>query len=296
MNESKLTVLVIAPEETKETFCVTLSSDNECHRCEKRIRTNEKAVFFVPEGDYMLCVGGGPSLSPGRQRKWIHAKAGCCACFSAVFRTGPKQTAAEVTFTVRDAVYPNIIPMNGGITIMAASDYTIRFTNGVSEKMFLPVGTYSVKSIQIPGYENAATDTFTITRDTQYIQILLRADGVLRVLVKDDQDTPITDGTLQLSNGSGSTTFGSEMNIVNGVAVFRNVPYNEYPAIQTWIKQNGSDADHDPIAAPQAVALKENPQTVTIRNLRKQAEVGFTAVDPIYTGMVELTGSIVVTG
>jgi len=117
----KVTVLFDAPEGSREPFTVTVSDECGDYSRTEKTRANEKAVFDLPEGSYRLCVSGGLSRNPVRQYKWIHVREGCDVGYCAVFRELPLEPVAVVTLILRDANYPNIIPLNGGITVCRIS-------------------------------------------------------------------------------------------------------------------------------------------------------------------------------
>lgn len=293
MLESKLSVLIIAPEGTAEPFRVTIRSWDEQIRHTKYVRANEKAVFHVPEGCWWMCVHTSAPLSPGGQCKAIHTKMGCNACYTAVFLGEQPQPGVTVTITAQDANYPNIIPINGGITYMADQERTINFVNGVAENVTLPVGNYTFVSSQIPGYTTATATDFTITRDTQTVTVTLTADGVLNIQVVDDLGNSITAGSLNLSNADGTTVYGSPVDIgTDGTATFNNVPYDTTTPVNVWVDQAASDPDHEPIDTPQAVEMDANPTTETIINDRVTTTVTVNATDANYPGITPLNGTL----
>lgn len=297
MDISKLTVQIMAPEGTAEPFLVTLRNDSgEIIRAEYTA-ADEKAVFYVPEGSYWMCVRSGAMTNPGGQCKQITTKTGCPVCCTAVFRGLPEEPSATVTLFVRDAHYPNIIPMTGGITVMAKQDYVISVVNGKASQVSLPIGTYTFVSTTIPGYEGATAPSFTIEKDDTEVLIELTAQGQLTIRVVDDLDNPIEDGSLQLSNADGTTTYGDAVDIApDGKAVFENVPYDADGDVEFYVKQLASDEYHAPIETPEAVTMTEQDQTEEIENQRIGADREVTVVDANYEGIVPLTGNITVNG
>lgn len=118
---SRITIQIIAPGVSGKPFSVTLRS--ECGGFDQTVQVgaDEKAAFSVPEGQYMLCVRGGPSRDPGGQCKWITVREGCDAAYSAAFQECRRVPTAAVTLLLRDANYPNMIPLNGGVTVWRIS-------------------------------------------------------------------------------------------------------------------------------------------------------------------------------
>ena len=179
---------------------------------------------------------------------------------------------------------------------MAASDYTLSFLNGsTSGSVTLPVGTYTFVSTTIPGYADGTVAQFTITPTTTSVALSLTANGTLTVTVEDDLGNPITAGALQLSNQAGGTRYGTEETIVNGLATFDNVPYDG-TGIDFYMAQNGSDSNHDPLAVPQAVDMRQLTQAETVLNSRKTVTPSFTMADALYAGITPVTGDLVVNG
>lgn len=109
----------------------------------------------------------------------------------------------------------------------------------------------------------------------------LTANGTLTVTVEDDLGNQITAGALQLSNQAGGTRYSTEETIVNGLATFDNVPYDG-TGIDFYMAQNGSDSNHDPLAVPQAVDMRQLTQAETVLNSRKTVTPSFTMADALY--------------
>jgi hypothetical protein len=180
---------------------------------------------------------------------------------------------------------------------MAASDYTIEFVDGMSTgSVTLPVGNYTAKDIQIPGYETGSVQPFTITPTTTAIALSLSANGTLNITVQDDLGNNITAGTLQFSNAGKSEFYGSPVDIVDGAVSFANVPYEATTGISLHLVQDGSDGDHNPITDPQAVTMTETPQTEAVFNARKTQQPQFSMADVNYERITPVTGSLIING
>lgn len=294
---TKLTIQVDAPEDMRTAFHVTVR--NSCGEVVQGMFVHawEKATFFLPEDYYWVCVRSTSLTNPGGQCKSITTKVGCPICITAVFLAEPIAPTQTVTVTLQDAHYPGMIPLTGGITVMAKQNYEIQFVNGVAQNVKLPIGTYTFVSTTIPGYADATADEFTITKDTQTVEIALTAQGELTVRVVDDLGNVIESGTVQLSDATGETTYGEPETIdTQGEATFANVPYDTNGGVSLWVKQTQSDAYHLPIADPEEVAMTQQDQTETIENERAPLDQNVTAVDANYPGIVPLTGNITVNG
>lgn len=293
---SKICVRIVAPECSRVCFTVSVCGECENYKQSESVFGNGKAEFSVPAGKYTVRVRANAPISPGGQCKWIDLGAGQNAGFTAVFGEPPGQCAAVVDFTLQDDHYPDIIPINGGIVVMAGSAKTITFNNGVATGVTLPVGTYQLVSSSIPGYEDATIPPFTITKDTQKVVLRISANGQLVVTVVDEADDPITAGSLRLSNASGTTPHGNAVDISNGKAVFRNVPYSPTAGTNLWVSQPESDENHDPIDAPQEKRMFSSMEQLTIVNERKSVAVNMEMIDANYPGVAALTGDIIVSG
>lgn len=264
------------------------------------VHANEKGTFSVPEGRYWLCVRTHAALNPGGQCKWVHTHPCREACYAVIFTGAHRSPEVTVTLFARDANYPEIIPINGGITFMAKTDHTITFVDGVAENVKLPVGEYTPVpgSITIPGYTDAAVNGFTITADTQTVTLQLTNTGTLRVTVVDDLGAPISGSTLQMSNADGSAEYGAPV-ITNtaGEASFQNLPYGSTTApINLWVEQQDTTEGHIRVDPPQAVTMDETPKEVTMVNERITADVDVNAVDANYPGITPMNGSITFNG
>lgn len=117
MKKSQLTVLIYGPEGSAEPFSVTVSSDSGKIQRAAMVHANEKAVFSLPQGSYRLRVRGGPAADPRGQNKWIRIREYSDLCLGFYFREIRCNPTAVVNFTVQDANYPDMIPINGGMTL-----------------------------------------------------------------------------------------------------------------------------------------------------------------------------------
>lgn len=174
---------------------------------------------------------------------------------------------------------------------------TVTFTNGESAEHTFPVGTYKASEITIPGYEEGASlENFTVTKDGGTITLQLVGGGTLQVQVVDEEGDPIEGARLQFSSQSGDLHYGSELTTgINGVAVFRNVPYDADKNVTLWIDQLASDGAHMQLQTPTEVVMDSAGKTVRLVN-PTNAPVSLKLVDKNYGYMVPLTGDITFTG
>lgn len=180
---------------------------------------------------------------------------------------------------------------------MAKTTRTLTFVNGVAQNAQLPIGTYTVGTINIPGYGNAVVPDFTITKDTTEVTLLLMARGTLTVQVKDDLDNVITAGAVRLSNQTGTIGYGEEKTIgTNGIATFENVPYEDETGITVWANQTATDAYHIVNTVPVGVNMNAPTVSAEIIDERQPISVDATAVDANYPNVLPLSGTIEVTG
>lgn len=300
IEDFKISVSVIAPEGTRVPFLVTLRSECRAHRQSIHVKANDKGEFHVPEGRYWLCVRGQTGLNPGGQCKWVHTHPCGESCYVFLF-TGPdRRPEADVDFLARDAHYPDIIPINGGITFMTKTAYTITFVNGVAEGVKLPVGHYTPVpgSITIPGYTDAAVNDFTVTTDTQTVTLELTAAGTIHITVADDLGNPIPGSALNLSNADGTQAYGSPVvTDISGKVDFKNVPHGtDGNPIDLWINQQDTTEGHIRVDPPQTVVMDGTPKEVNMLNEREAAELTVNAVDAIYPGITPINGDITFNG
>lgn len=79
---------------------------------------NEWEPICLPEGRYRVRVRNTVGLDPLGFSQWVQVKAGECVCIDLCFSVCADHIPlVTLDVTVSDAHYPNIIPINGGITL-----------------------------------------------------------------------------------------------------------------------------------------------------------------------------------
>ncbi len=204
---------------------------------------------------------------------------------------------------------------------MAKQNYVINFTNGVSAPISLPVGKYTFVSTTIPGYENAGTTMgeFEVTASSTVIPIKLSANGVLTVDVRDDQDTAITAGEIELTNSAKTKMYAAYLTEAEALGISVEKPVHltllvneensfkrsiaarlaedlSVGGISVYLKQNGSDAGHNPITDVQAATMDRQSHTEYVINERKSFNVTLNVEDENYDGITDFTGNVTVIG
>ena len=171
------------------------------------------------------------------------------------------------------------------------ADYTVTITNGTGSQMMNP-GTYNVSSSYAPGYdmETLSPTTYTASIQSGSGAFTLSASGTLTIIFNEtgaQGGTPITSGTVVMTDQTGSTQYGSVVNInSNGTAVFNNVPYGSAQSPYTlYFKQLTSDENHNPYPNVFTVGMGDQTQTEYILNEPKSTSQTFTLTDANYAGL-----------
>ncbi|MBO4823460.1 MAG: hypothetical protein J5580_02735 [Clostridia bacterium] len=182
------------------------------------------------------------------------------------------------------------MPLKGGQKKTMAN-YNVLITNGVGSESMEP-GTYTVTATYAPGYDltTLAPTSYTVTSDSQTGAFTLSANGTLTITFNETGatgGTPITAGTVVMTDATGETQYGPVVNIdANGVAIFDNVPYGSTQSAYTlYFKQLTSDASHNVYPNVFAVGMGGQTQSEYILNTPKMVEQNFTLTDANYTGM-----------
>lgn len=172
--------------------------------------------------------------------------------------------------------------------------YTLTFVNGVAQDASLPIGSYTVTETNIDGYEGAVVESFTVIKGVDTINLTITAGGTLTVNVNDRSGNPINGGTLQLSNESGTTTYGDAVNIVNGVATFANVPYDAENGIQLYVSQPTAAEGYEPIDAPAGKLMISDDETLELVNESTAQTVTVELEDANYPDITPINGTVTV--
>lgn len=171
------------------------------------------------------------------------------------------------------------------------ADYNITIINGTGSQTINP-GTYSVSAIYAPGYDMSTLSptSYTATSSTETAEFTISANGTLTIIFNEtgaSGGTPITSGTVVMTDSTGTTQYGSVVQIdENGTAVFNNVPYgSEQSAYTLYFKQLTSDENHNIYENVFAVGMGDQTQTEYILNTLKSVLQNFTLTDANYPNM-----------
>ena len=171
------------------------------------------------------------------------------------------------------------------------ANYDILITNGTGSATMEP-GSYTVSATYAPGYELTSLQptSYTVSSGAQPAAFTLAANGTLTINFNETGaagGTPITSGTVVMTDATGETQYGSVVNIdENGVATFENVTYGTAEAGYTlYFKQLTSDENHNVYPNVFAVGMGAQTQTEYIQNTPIAVEQNVTLTDANYTGM-----------
>ena len=171
------------------------------------------------------------------------------------------------------------------------ANYNVTITNGAGSQQMV-VGEYNVSATYAPGYDMSTLTptTFSATDTTQTGAFTLAATGTLTVIFNEtgaQGGTPITSGTVVMTNAEGTEQYGSVVQIdANGTAVFNNVPYGSAQSAYTlYFKQLTTDAEHNIYPDVFTVGMGDQTQTEYILNTLNSALQNFTLTDANYTGL-----------
>lgn len=179
------------------------------------------------------------------------------------------------------------------------ANYNVQITNGQgSENM--KKGTYSV-SVSANGYEatTLSPTTFTATESAGSGSFTVSADGVLTLIFNEtgaSGGTPITGGSVVMTDSTGATEYGSAVNIdATGQAVFNNVPYSSGTPYVLYFVQKATDDDHNVYEGVITVNMSSAAQTEYVLNSPIAAQ-SFTLTDANYAGLPIADATLTFTG
>lgn len=165
------------------------------------------------------------------------------------------------------------------------ANYNVQITNGVGSAA-MKSGTYTVTA-SANGYDatTLSPTSYTATAAAGSGAFTLSADGVLTIIFNEtgaEGGTPITSGSVVMTDASGETQYGSPISIgADGTAVFNNVPYNLDTPYLLYFKQLSSDDGHNVYSGVFAVGMGSAAQTEYIVN-SPIAEQSFNLTDANY--------------
>ena len=171
------------------------------------------------------------------------------------------------------------------------ANYDVLITDGIGSAAMEP-GTYTVAATYAPGYDLTTLQptSYTVASGTTSGAFTLSANGTLTIVFNETGatgGTPITSGTVVMTDASGTAQYGSVVNINNnGEAIFANVPYGSAQASYTlYFKQLTSDDAHNIYPDVFAVGMGGQTQTEYVLNTPKVIEQNIELTDANYTGM-----------
>jgi len=171
----------------------------------------------------------------------------------------------------------------------------LTFKDGRTASVTLPVGTYTVTGIDIPGYTRGATvREFTVRKRGDVIPLELIGGCMLTAHVRDEEGDSIEGAELLLTDRSGDRAYvkGKRTN-ESGNVFFKNLPYDSNKRLKVWVKQISSDRSHAKQEELEQVVLDKAEEVAVLVNPTNK-QVTFTVKDENYPDMVELTGSITI--
>ncbi|MCQ2381807.1 MAG: hypothetical protein MJ054_00705 [Clostridia bacterium] len=171
------------------------------------------------------------------------------------------------------------------------ANYEVTITDGTGSAT-MELGNYTVSATSAPGYDTSTLSptSFTVSRPSQPGAFTLTANGTLTIIFNETGaagGTPITSGTVVMTDSTGTTEYGSAVNIdSNGNAVFNNVPYGSAATgYQLYFKQLTSDDDHEIESNVISVNMVGQTQTEYVQNAAKPVEQSVTLTDANYANL-----------
>ena len=170
------------------------------------------------------------------------------------------------------------------------ASYNVTITNGTGSQS-MKAGTYTVSAVSAQGYDLSSLTpaSFTATTSAGTGSFPLSATGTLTFYVNETGASggkPVTSGTIIMTDSTGTTTYGSAVNIsATGEAVFDNVPFGdaESPYV-LYFKQLTTDDNHNIYDGVISVNMTSSTQTEYVLN-SPIAEQSFTLTDASYQGL-----------
>lgn len=170
------------------------------------------------------------------------------------------------------------------------STYNVEITNGLGTAK-MQAGTYNVTATDATGYDvtTLSPTTFTATSEGSTGSFTLSATGTLCFIVNEtgaQGGIPITSGTIIMTDSTGSTEYGTAVNISNtGEAIFNNVPYGTTGTPYTlYFKQLTTDENHNIHTGVITVNMQTSEQTEYLQNSPIATQT-ITLTDANYSGL-----------
>lgn len=179
------------------------------------------------------------------------------------------------------------------------ANYNVQITNGSGSES-MKSGNYSV-TVSAAGYDatSLSPTSYTAGASAGTGNFTLSADGVLTLIFNEtgaSGGTPITSGSVVMTDSTGATEYGSAVNIdATGQAVFNNVPYDATSPYVLYFIQKETDAGHNPYSGVITVNMSSAAQTEYVIN-SPIAEQTFTLTDANYSGLPIANATLTFTG
>ena len=178
------------------------------------------------------------------------------------------------------------------------ANYNVTITNGTGSQA-MNAGEYTVSATYAPGYDmgTLSPTTYTATSTAGSGAFIISASGTLTIIFNETGavgGTPITSGTVVMTDQSGETQYGSVVNIdASGTAVFNNVPYGSAESGYTlYFKQLTSDSEHNVYTEVFTVGMGAQTQTEYILNAPTATTQNVTLTDANYSGLPVANASL----
>ena len=170
------------------------------------------------------------------------------------------------------------------------ANYNVTITNGTGSQN-MQAGTYTVSVTNAPGYDatTLSPTTYTATANAGAGAFTLSATGTLTFVVNETGaagGTPVTEGSLVMTDSTGNTQYGSPINITSsGEAIFNNVPYgtSETPFV-LYFKQLSTDSAHNVYEGVISVQMDAQTLTQYVQNSAIALQT-ITLTDANYSGL-----------
>ena len=167
-------------------------------------------------------------------------------------------------------------------------NYNVTIINGKGSQT-METGNYNVSAIYAPGYDMTTLTPTSYTASSSSTQgaFKISATGTLTIIFNEtgaEGGTPITSGTVVMTDSTGTTEYGPVINIdSNGTATFNNVPFgSEQSAYTLYFKQLSSDENHNVYPNVFTVGMGSETQTEYVLNTLKSVLQNFTLTDANY--------------
>ena len=168
------------------------------------------------------------------------------------------------------------------------ANYSVNITDGAGSQS-MKAGNYSV-TVTATGYDPStlAPSTFTAGETSGSGAFTLSANGALTLVFNEtgaSGGTPVTSGSVVMTDSTGTTRYGSPVNIgATGEADFPNVPFDSTTPYELYFVQLSTDDAHNVFGGVISVSMSSATQQEYVVNT-PIAEQSFTLTDANYSGL-----------